>query len=190
MLTRALLGEGWVGQGTRTDLHAFRDAVKRGAPDTELFDDHLPCVAKYPRLETRVRASCLKEQSREFRTVTTTVLWGPGGTGKTKKALYDDDGKRKDVYVVPKTDNLKWWNDYAGEDTILINDFYGGCKFGRFLDLLDGHSLQLEIKGGHTYACYTKVYITSNVHPDDWYVDHSTADAEMARRLTEIIELK
>jgi len=27
----------------------------------------------------------------------------------------------------------------------------------------------LPVKGGFTYARWTKVYLTSNTHPDDWY---------------------
>lgn len=177
-------------QGKRVELESFRAALKRKASDTELLDKHLQEVAKYPRLMHFARAAYSKERGREFRKVECHVLWGQGGANKSRTALYDKDGLRKpDTYTVPKTENLKWFIDYAGEATIVINDFYGGCKWSRFLDLLDGHQMCLEVKGGHVYAEWTTVIITSNKHPDGWYEKYSTQDAEMKRRLTTITRM-
>lgn len=180
-------GVGWVGRGNRTDLDKFREALKRKAEDDELFEDHLPVIAKYPRLEQRIRASFAKKRSMQFRSVELHIIWGTGGTGKSKAAIYKDNGRRKeDSYIVPKTHNLKWWNDYQGEKTIIINDFYGSCTWETFLVITDRHQLQIETKGSNTYAEWTKIFITSNKHPDEWFPGHTTFDAEFSRRITSI----
>ena len=176
-------------QGSRTDLGEFTAAMKRKAPDMELIEKHMPVLAKYPRLESRLRTAFAKARSREFRKVECTVYYGDGGAGKSKVAIYNPDGTRADNYIVPKTENLKWFLDYQGEDTIVFNDFYGSCKWTRFLDLLDGHQMPLENKGGHCYAEWTKVIITSNKHPDDWYEKHSIYEKEFNRRITKLIYL-
>jgi len=177
-------------QGKRVDLEGFRTAIKRNAGDIELLDKHLTEVAKYPRLMHFARAAYSKERGREFRKVEVHVLWGEGGSNKSRQAMYTEDGVRKtDSYVVPKTENLKWFMDYQGESTIIINDFYGGCKWSRFLDLLDGHQMCVEVKGAHVYAEWTTVIITSNKHPDGWYREYDTSHKEMARRLTTITRL-
>lgn len=176
-------------QGARTDLVEFRNAMKRRAPDEELFEDHLQCLAKYPRLEQRLKASYAKQRSREFRTVKGVLLWGPAGTDKSKRALYDGALKRlHDTYNVMDSSNLKWFNDYDGEKTIVINEMSGAkCKFTRWLEIVDGHQMQIETKGGHTYAEWTTVFMTSNKDPDTWWEGITRAThPEFNRRLSSI----
>ena len=36
--------------GERVDISGFRDAIKRGASDAELLDNHVSCVAKYQKM--------------------------------------------------------------------------------------------------------------------------------------------
>lgn len=163
----------------------MRDDIKAGSNLTKLIgdDDRLPAVARYGKFALDCAKSFSKERSREFRTLEVFVYWGEGGTGKTRRALYDEDGKRlPDTYLVPKTDNFKWWDGYEGESVIVFDDFYGGMKWTKFLSITDGHQMLLEIKGGHIYAEWTKIIFTSNKHPDGWYENHSTEDAEFNRR--------
>lgn len=56
-----------------------------------------------------------------------------------------------------------------GEDTLLLDDFYGQIPITHMLNILDGFPLRINVKASHTYANYTRVIITSNVCPDDWY---------------------
>lgn len=172
-------------KGKRTDLCALRDDIKAGANLTNLIGDdgRLPAIARYGKFAMECAKAFSKVRSKEFREVETFVYWGEGGTGKTKKALYGDNGNRlPDVYLVPKTENFKWWDGYEGEKTVVFDDFYGGMKWTKFLSITDGHQMLLEVKGGHIYAEWTKIIFTSNVHPDTWYTDHSTEDKEFNRR--------
>lgn len=170
--------EGDVQQGKRADLEAFRDAVKRKAPDGELFEDHLNCVAKYPRLELRLKQSFARDESREFRDVDVIVHWGEAGTGKTRTPY------EAGAYMFSDYEH-GWWDDYQGEEIICIDEFYGGIKYSQLLRLLDGYQCRLKIKGGFTYARWTKVYITSNKEPKEWYAVGLT-DA-LKRRITKVI---
>ncbi len=175
-------------QGARNDLVEFRDAVKRRAGDAELFESHLQVLAKYPRLEQRLKASFAKSRSVEFREVKRVVYFGPGGVGKSKRALYDAAGKRlPDTYIVPMGNNLKWWNDYEGEKTIVINEMQGDkCKFGRWKELMDGGQVQLETKGSHVYAEWTTVIMTTNVDPANWWANADINNNDFRRRLGKI----
>lgn len=186
-------GDGWKGQGNRTELEEFRDAVLEGGDDEYLLNNHLREIAKYPRLEGRLKAHRAKMASYEFRKVSVYVYFGTGGSGKSKRALYDMDGKRnRKAYVVPKTENCKWFQDYDGEHTIVFNDFYGGSmKFSRWLDMCDGHQFQVETKGGHTYGQWTTIIFTSNQDPDQWYqgAGKDMRDVEYSRRFTKIWDM-
>ncbi len=56
-----------------------------------------------------------------------------------------------------------------GETEILIDDYYGWIKYYYFLRLMDGHQVRIPKKGGHDWAEWTTVWITSNKEPEEWY---------------------
>lgn len=171
-------------QGVRTDLDEFKAAIKRKADDVELFEKHLPVIAKYPRLEMRLKQSFLKAETREFRDVQVIVHWGKTGTGKTRKPY--EEG----AYLFDDFEN-GWWDGYEGESVICLDEFYGGIKFSSLLRWLDGYQLRLKIKGGFTYAQWSKVYITSNVHPDQWYPNVlDERKNALYRRFSSVVEFK
>lgn len=165
-------------QGCRSDLVEFREAIKRNADDAELFEKHLPILAKYPRLENRLKESFLKQSTRAFRDVQVIVHWGAAGTGKTRKPY--EEG----AYLFDDYEN-GWWDGYEGESVICLDDFYGGIKYAFLLRLLDGYQCRLKVKGGFRYAQWSKIYITSNKPPAEWY-QLGLTDA-LARRITEVI---
>ena len=165
----------YTNQGQRNDLISFRESIKRGADDVELLEDHLREVAKFPRLINMARQAYSKRDSREFRRLEVIVMYGPAGVGKTK-GPYDEG-----AYVFDDYED-GWWDGYEGEKVILLDEFYGGVKYSKLLKLLDGYQHRLKVKGGFAYARWTKVYITSNKHPCEWYSQGMT-DA-LKRRIT------
>ena len=167
-------------QGARNDLAEFRACLKR-KPDctaAEMPEEHLNHLAKYPRLRNELRMDYLKEATRDFRQVQVIVHWGEAGTGKTRKPY--EEG----AYIFDDYDN-GWWDGYDGESVICFDDFYGGIKFNYLLRLLDGYQMRLKIKGGFTYAQWSKVYITSNQKPENWYARGLTS--ALARRITDVV---
>lgn len=124
-----------------------------------------------------------KEDTREFRKVTTEVLTGAAGTGKTRKV--HEEAPR--VFTVNCEDSFPF-DGYDGETEILIDDFYGGMKYNFLLRVLDGHQLRVNTKGGHRFARWTKVFITSNDPPGTWYQRGLTP--ALARRISYVTEFR
>lgn len=96
-----------------------------------------------------------------------TVFWGPTGVGKTytaKQMLKDRDYYRKDC-------TTKWWDGYAYEDTVWLDDMQPKSGFTRstFLQLLDRGVVSAEVKGGTTTIVATTIIITSNYNPEEWF---------------------
>lgn len=168
-------------QGARTDVDKFRKTIlanpRKRAMDMD--DQDLASLAKYPRLESRLKMEALKVSTRAFRKVEVIVHYGKAGTGKTK-GPYEEGAFVFDDY------EHGWWDGYDGESVILLDDFYGGIKWSFFLRLLDGYQVRLKVKGGFTYANWTKIYITSNTHPSEWY--SKGYPPELERRITKIIK--
>lgn len=172
-------------QGKRADLIAFKDDLKRGISEDELIEDHLQVIAKYPRLENRLRQ--VYDKSPDWREVNVKVLWGAPGVGKTRKAV--EEG----AWPVPITRGLQWWNGYCKQLQIVIDDFAGAetVCIHRLKRLLDGYPLQVETKGGFVWAHWTTVYITSNHRPEDWYPGTSMTDfAALRRRISSVTEVR
>jgi len=99
-----------------------------------------------------------------------TVLWGPTRTGKTFRAMSATCADGRVPFKMPLSSGF-WFDGYAGQDTLVIDDFYGQIRFSDMLQLLDDKHLQVPVKGGFVQGLWTKVYITSNSHPDEWWKD-------------------
>lgn len=172
-------------QGSRTDLSAPAAAIKAGASRRQIAEDYPEVVLKYPRGLEALRHSL--DSCPKWRDLTVTWIWGKTGTGKTRMAMDSVDEVSK-IHIVHS--DGQWWDGYDGQDVILFDDFYGQIKIATMLRYLDGHPLQLPVKGGFVYAKYTKVYITSNVHYLDIYkgeqIPQDVKDA-FCRRINEVI---
>lgn len=176
-------------QGARVKLYAFEKDLKANKRPIEMLKnpDHMLCMAKYPRFESRVREIYAKERTRSYRTMNVIVMWGTSGSGKTKAALYGDDDKmRIDTYLFDDWDtSQKWFDGYEGEERIVFDEFEGQIPEYSLLGLLEGHQKRLSVKGGHTYAEWKEVVITSNLHPKDWW-GSGAISARLRRRIKKI----
>ena len=169
--------------GKRNDIVALRDAAKDARTTGDLIDNDevVGAYARYGRMAREIIERESKKRTREFRTLEVIVHWGKTGTGKTREPY--ELGAFKWEPASPE-----WWDGYEGESILLIDEFYGQLKPSRLLGLLDGYQLRLPIKGGFTYAAWTKVYITSNKDPRDWYSSDVPEEVRNAlfRRITQI----
>lgn len=142
---------------------------------------------RYWRGLERVRSDVLRTESRKWREVHVVAWIGRTDTGKTRRcyATYGYDA----VYALTRGNNGVWFDGYDGEDVLLIDDFYGWIPYGFLLRLLDGHPVQVEVKGGFTHACWTKVVITSNRCMDRWYnLEKIGSFAALERRINETVD--
>lgn len=169
------------GQGTRNDLKNTVTMLQNGTRATEIILDDPEMASKHLKWLEKAQEIIDRNNTREFRNVTTEVLIGEAGIGKTRYVF--EQNKKKNVFTVNPEDNFPF-DGYDGEDVILIDDFYGNIKYSHILKILDGHQLRINIKGGHRYAKWTKVYITSNNEPETWYNFGMTEALE--RRLTKV----
>lgn len=115
----------------------------------------------------------------------TVVFWGPTGTGKSRRAWEE---ATFDAY--PKGPTNIWWCGYRGQENVVIDEFRGQIGISHMLRWLDRYPVVVEVKGSSVVLQAKKIWITSNLHPKDWYpeLDEETYKA-LLRRLN-IIEFK
>lgn len=115
--------------------------------------------------------------------VETTVLWGPAGTGKSKRAFEENPGA---YWLTLEAGRPLWWDGYEGQDTVIIDDYDGEIPYRTLLKILDRYPLQVHTKGNMIHLSATKFVITSNKPPENWY---PVEDLEPLRRRLSRVEL-
>ena len=88
------------------------------------------------------------------------------------------------------------FDSYKSEDVIVFEEFRSSLKIEDMLNYLDGYPLRLPCRYADKVACYTKVYIITNIpleeqypsvqqnHPETWaaflrrinYIQHMEAE--------------
>lgn len=169
------------GQGARNDLRGMMDAIRENQPVIEVMEAFPNVYARNMRFAEKYREVVEKEDTREFRQLDVQVLWGDAGTGKTRQVFEE----YPDAFTV-NCDEAFPFEGYDGEQAIVLDDFYGDIKYHQLLRILDGHQYRVNVKGSHRYARWTKVFITSNKRPENWYQMGMTP--ALQRRLTNVTE--
>lgn len=185
----------WIGASDRTHVEV-RNGTRMGAREYCMkdgkFSEHgqfepmkiedifkLPLKQikeEYPLMYCRYHRGIEKlkeDRGPKWRPLEVVVLWGKSGTGKTRQVMEMDD-----VYKIDPP--YSWWDGYSGESILCIDDYQpGAIARGALLNILDGYRLRLEVKGGHTWALWTKVFITTNCNPITW-------EFAISRRVTSV----
>jgi hypothetical protein len=103
------------------------------------------------------------------------VIWGKAGTGKSYAARHTISKQlglsSKDVFSLAiGTNKNPWFDGYAGEKILLIDDYKNGdIKDNILLRICDIYPLTCPIKGGFTIAAWDWVIITSNYPPTNLF---------------------
>lgn len=177
-------------QGERADLAILYQMIKDGYSNYEIMEANPDYLITLDRIE-RARQAVREQQYQDtFRKLEVAYIWGATGTGKTRSIMeqYSYTG----VYRV--TDYTHPFDSYAGEDVLLLDEYSSNFKIRDMLNYLDGYPLKLPARYSNRVACYTKVYIISNLcltkqYPEEQYRSPETY-AALLRRIQKVIRYK
>lgn len=147
-------------QGARNDLDACKEIIDGGGSISDIQEYDFKTWAKNHRAFDRYKRDKTSKRNWKMEVL---VLWGVPGSGKTKRA-FDEYGN--DCYFKPVGD---WWDGYNGEETVILDDFYGTLPYGFLLKLLDRYPLMVPFKGGFHQFTSKRLVFTSNVSWEEWY---------------------
>lgn len=168
-------------QGYRSDLVVMGDMIKEGkTPDDVVMQIGLSAARIYKHLQTY--SSVLISRPRDF-TPKVFVRYGPSGIGKTKW-VYDT---YKTVYALTYKKNSIWWDGYANQECILIDDWPLIADEDIYNNLLvwcDRYPAKVNFKGGMVNLGASDIVITSNDPPATWFGGRGLR--ALARRITDI----
>lgn len=146
-------------QGARNDLDDLYAMIKEGLSDYEIIEQSTQYLYCLDKIES-VRQTINSEKFRDtWRDIECTYIWGETGTGKTRNVM-EKYGYRN-VYRV--TDYKNPFDGYKGQDVIVFEEFRSSLYIQEMLKLIDGYPLELPCRYNNKVACYTKVFIISNI---------------------------
>jgi hypothetical protein len=152
-------------QGQKPELAILYDMVKSGYSNFEIIEhnsDFLFDIAKIEMVRLTVRQEEYKNKWRDLEVI---YIFGKTGTGKTRGVMEKygyENVYRSTSYQHP-------FDLYKGEDVIVFEEFNSSIKINDMLSYIDGYPVSLECRYANKIACFTKVYILSNVSLEKQY---------------------
>ena len=170
---------------TRSETQADRivQMIRDGKTNAEILDECPTAYNKIAHIE-QTRQTLLAERYKdEWRQLDVTYLWGDTAAGKTRSVM--EKYGYSQVYRV--TDYAHPFDSYKGQDVIVFEEFRSSLVIGDMLNFLDGYPVELPCRYANKVACFTKVYIISNISLEQQYpnvqMDNSETWAAFRRRI-------
>ncbi len=152
-------------EGEEKDPKMYRllQNVKEGMSTTDIIDDS-PSFAFKSREIENLRDTYLHERYKhEKRNIKVTYLFGASGTGKTS-SIYAKHPISEIYRIIDYNGrNGLRFDGYQGHDVLVFEEFSSSIPIETMLNLLDIYPLMLPARYNDRVACYTQVYITSNM---------------------------
>lgn len=172
-------------QGVSSSSVQIVQMIKDGASNDEIIDEVASAYKDIEKIE-RVRSMYRdKKFSHMWRELEVTYIFGKTGSGKTRGVM--DKYGYENCYRV--TDYKHPFDTYDGQDVLIFEEFRGGLKHGDMLNYLDGYPILLPCRYFNRQACYTKVFILTNIPPEEQYTNvDKESRAALWRRIHKVIQ--
>lgn len=162
------------GQGHRSDYDDLYQGLKDGLSDFEILEKRPSLMTKLPSIRDARNVLRDEQFKKVYRKLDVTYISGTTRSGKTSYVM----NKHGFDCVSRITDWRHPFDHYDGEDVILFDEFRSSLPLSDMLVYLDGYPLQLPARFANRTACYTKVYIISNIPLDLQYPSIHQDDPE------------
>lgn len=172
-------------QGKSKDVEKILALLRDGANNMEIVEQVPSAMLNMDKVE-RTRSMFRDAEFADcWRDLEVTYIFGKTGSGKTRSVM--DKYGYSSCYRV--TDYKYPFDTYDGQDVLIFEEFRSSLKHGDMLNYLDGYPLLLPCRYFNRQACFTKVFIITNIPPDEQYrnVDKESRDA-FYRRITKVVE--
>lgn len=172
-------------QGKSSAAELIVSLIQDGASNREIVDSVNIAYKDIDKID-RVRSMYRDAQfANSWRDLEVTYMFGKTGSGKTRSVM--EQYGYASCYRV--TDYKHPFDTYDGQDVLIFEEFRGGLKHGDMLNYLDGYPLLLPCRYFNRQACYTKVFIITNIPPDAQYsgIDEESR-AAFFRRIHKVVE--
>ena len=168
------------------------EALREGKSIMEILEERPKLAFRVREIETLRQVILSDKFSVEKRKLEVTYLYGASGAGKTWGIFEKHDPKS----ICRITDyggrNGVRFDAYQCHDVLVFEEFHSQIPISAMLNYLDIYPLMLPARYNDRVACYSKVYITSNIPLEEQYQDIQRCQLEtwraFLRRVHDVIE--
>lgn len=177
-----------LGPGFRSDIADIYQKISLGLTNAEIMALN-PDAANHIGKMDKIRQDILEARYQDtFREMEVTYIFGPTATGKTR-SVYEEHGYTN-VYRV--TDYKNPFDRYKQEPVLCLDEFRSSLSIGDMLNYLDGYPISLPARYAPRVACYSTVYIISNIDLKRQYLSTQAENVEtwhaLLRRIHRVVE--
>ena len=174
------------------EMFKLIQGLRAGKSVMEIIEDNPKLAFRIREIETLRQAILEEKYSAENRALEVTYLYGASGTGKTRGIFEKHDRKSICRITDYGSRNGVRFDAYHCQDVLVLEEFHSQIPISAMLNYLDIYPLTLPARYTDRIACYTKVYITSNIPLEEQYRDIQRYQMEtwraFLRRVQNVIE--
>lgn len=172
-----------------TQSEQIMQLVNAGKSNAEILAEIPGAYNKLNYIE-QARQILLEEKYRDkWRDLEVTYIWGETGSGKTRSVM--DTYGYSNVYRV--TDYSHPFDSYKGQNVILFDEFRSSLTLQDMLKYLEGYPIELPCRYANKVACFTKVFLISNIPLEKQYpnvqIDEPESWNAFRRRIHSVMRL-
>jgi len=176
-----IYGDEGKGQGRRTDLTEISVKVKEGARLQTIADEHPESFIKYHKgISALVEISDKRVRPSKVDVI---LHIGLPGTGKT---FWAHNELKEMPKFIKGSSTQHWWDGYEGEDIVVLDEFKGWLQYTSWCGIVDRYPVKVECKGGTKNFIASKIYITTNYEPLEWWKEGDFKREAIYRRITKV----
>ena len=162
-------------------MYALMGCVEQGMTNAEIIRQKPSYAFRLKGIDEMRDTLQAERYIKENRAVQVLYFYGDSGTGKTRSIFASH--KTEDICRI--TDyggkNGTKFDAYHGQPVLVFEEFHSQIPIAAMLNYLDIYPLQLPARYHDRTACYTTVYITSNIPLEEQYVDIQRSELETWR---------
>lgn len=168
--------------------------IKAGMSNAEIIKENPKFWNRIKDIDILRQTLLSDKYEHEYRPVEVVYLYGATGTGKTRGIF--EAHKAKNIYRVTNYRSGRGVNfdGYSIQDVLVFEEFNSQIPIEEMLNYLDVHPVELPARYNDKVACYTKVYITSNIPLEQQYMSVQESRPEtwnaFCRRIKKVVEYK
>ena len=159
------MSSGGRGHGDRNDMRLLYAMIEDGLDNATILSSHPEYLRDITTID-RVRQTILEKKYRsEFRILDVTYIYGPTGCGKSR-SVREQHGYEQ---CYNTSDYKHPFDGYRQQPVLIFDEFRSDLRIGDMLQYLDGYPIELPARYSNKQACYTTVYIISNLPLENQY---------------------
>lgn len=161
--------------------------IKDGYDNYEIIDVFPSYLTKIQHLDKTRQTILTNNFANVFRRLEVTYIYGETEMGKTRYVL--DTYGYENVYKITNYEHP--FDAYETQDVILFDEFRSSLPLKDMLQYLEGYPCRLPARYAERQACYTKVFLISNIPFEKQYINIQETESKswgaFRRRITKYL---